>query len=112
MNLPWWMGKKPRRDVPYEFQTIARALGWLMLDKIIWVKGDENNIHTSGGWGGGGCGWGTYLAVRPKHPVRVRANPDTRQGQPWPWRHLRRRAWPAVRGDMTKEEWMEWTMDV
>lgn len=45
VNLPWWMGKKPRRDVPYEFQTAARGLGWLMLDKIIWVKGDENNIH-------------------------------------------------------------------
>ena len=24
VNLPWWMGKKPRRDVPYEFQTAAR----------------------------------------------------------------------------------------
>jgi len=113
VNLPWWMGKKPRRDVPYEFQTAARELGWLMLDKIIWVKGDENNIHTSGGWGGGGCGWGTYLSpsgpsIRcASEPILILAKGSRGRGViSGEGRGL------CVRGDMTKEEWMEWTMDV
>ena len=113
VNLPWWMGKKPRRDVPYEFQTAARELGWLMLDKIIWVKGDENNIHTSGGWGGGGCGWGTYLSpsgpsIRcASEPILIFAKGSRGRGViSGEGRGL------CVRGDMTKEEWMEWTMDV
>ena len=113
VNLPWWMGKKPRRDVPYEFQTVAREVGWLMLDKIIWVKGDENNIHTSGGWGGGGCGWGTYLSpsgpsIRcASEPILIFAKGSRGRGViSGEGRGL------CVRGDMTKEEWMEWTMDV
>ena len=112
-NLPWWMGKKPRRDVPYEFQTIARALGWLMLDKIIWVKGDENNIHTSGGWGGGGCGWGTYLS--PSGPsIRCASEPILilAKGAAVAVASSPAKGGPVRAGDMTKEEWMEWTMDV
>ena len=32
------------------------------------------NIHTSGGWGGGGCGWGTYLS--PSGPsIRCASEP-------------------------------------
>lgn len=113
VNLPWWMCKKPRRDVPFEFQTIAREIGWLMLDKIIWVKGDEGNIHTSGGWGGGGCGWGTYLS--PSGPsIRCASEPILifakgsrgRKVLSGEGRGL------CVRGDMTKDEWMKWTMDV
>jgi len=104
VNLPWWMNKKPRRDVPFQFKTVAQAVGWTMLDKIIWIKGDSHNVHTSGGWGGGGCGWGTYLS--PSGPsIRCASEPilifskGGRGRRLPPWRRMRvahRMAW-AVR---------------
>lgn len=113
VNLPWWMGKKPRRDVPYELQKTALEVGWTKLDKILWVKGDEKNIHTSGGYGGNGSGWGTYLspsgpAIRcASEPILIFAKGGRgRRVLSGEGRGL------CVRGDMTKAEWMEWTMDV
>lgn len=55
IKLPWWMGKKPRRDVPYESKRSALDAGYLLLDKIIWVNGGEANVHVS---------------VWPVHPLR------------------------------------------
>ena len=113
VNLPWWMGKKPRQDVPFHFQCIARELGWLMLDKIIWVKGDEANLHTSGGWGGGGSGWGTYLS--PSGPsIRCASEPILvfAKGSRGRRAISGEGRGACVRGDMTKDEWMAWTMDV
>lgn len=113
VNLPWWMGKKPRRDVPFEFQRIACGMGWLKLDKIIWVKGDENNVHTSGGWGGGGCGWGTYLS--PSGPsIRCASESILIFAKGSRGRKIISGAGrgACVHGDITKDEWMEWTKDV
>jgi site-specific DNA-methyltransferase (adenine-specific) len=113
VNLPWWMGKKPRRDVPYEFQRTALEAGWLMLDKIIWVKGDAQNVHTSGGFGGGGCGWGTYMS--PSGPViRCASEPILIFAKGSRGRGVVSGAGrgACVAGDMTKAEWMEWTLDV
>lgn len=113
VNLPWWMGKKPRRDVPFEFKRLALETGFLMLDKIIWIKGNEDNVHTSGGWGGGGCGWGTYLS--PSGPsIRCASEPILIFSKGSRGRGVisGEGRGACVRGDMTKEEWMEWTLDV
>jgi site-specific DNA-methyltransferase (adenine-specific) len=110
--LPWWMGKKPRRDSAFEFQKIAQDEGWLKLDKIIWVKGNESNVHTSGGWGGGGSGWGTYMS--PSGPsVRCASEPilifcKEKRGRGVISGEGRG---ACVRGDMSKDEWMKWTLD-
>jgi len=113
VNLPWWMGKKPRRDVPFAFASVALEVGWIMLDKIIWVKGTEENIHTSGGWGGGGCGWGTYMS--PSGPsIRCASEPILIFSKGSRGRGVVSGAGrgACVRGDITKDEWMQWTMDV
>ena len=113
VNLPWWMNKKPRRDVPFQFKTVAQAVGWTMLDKIIWIKGDSNNVHTSGGWGGGGCGWGTYLS--PSGPsIRCASEPILIFSKGGRGRRVLSGEGRGlcVRGDMTKAEWMAWTLDV
>ena len=113
VNLPWWMGKKPRRDVPHQFKTIAKASGLLFIDKVLWIKGDERNVHTSGGFGGGGCGWGTYLspsgpAMRcASEPILIFAKGTRGRG-----RIDGTGRGSCVRGDITKEEWMAWTLDV
>lgn len=112
VNLPWWTGKKPRRDVTFPFKALALAAGWLFLDKIIWIKGNENNVHTSGGWGKGGCGWGTYMS--PSGPsIRCASEPilifaKESRGRK---RVSGEGRGACVRGDMTKEEWMTWTLD-
>ena len=113
VNLPWWMGKKPRRSVPFEFQKVAERVGWLFLDKITWAKGGSSNLHTSGGWGGGGCGWGTYLS--PSGPsIRCASEPilifsKERRGRGVVSGQGRG---ACIRGDMTPEEWHQWTLDV
>ena len=113
VNLPWWMGKKPRRDVPFEFKRLALDIGYLMLDKITWIKGDANNLHTSGGWGGNGCGWGTYLS--PSGPsIRCASEPILifSKGNRGRGVISGEGRGACVRGDMTKKEWMSWTLDV
>lgn len=113
VNLPWWMGKKPRRDVPYQFKTVARDCGLTFIDKITWIKGDSENVHTSGGFGGGGCGWGTYLSpsgpsIRcASEPILVFSNGGRGRGAV-----SGEGRGACVRGDMTADEWMQWTVDV
>lgn len=113
VNLPWWMGKKPRRDVPYQFKTVARDCGLTFIDKIMWIKGDSDNVHTSGGFGGGGCGWGTYMSpsgpsIRcASEPILIFSNGGRGRGAV-----SGEGKGMCVRGDMTVEEWMEWTIDV
>ena len=113
VNLPWWMSKKPRRDVVAEFKKVAEAAGWLFIDKIIWIKGTPENQHTSGGYGGGGCGWGTYMSpsgpsVRcASEPILVFAKDSRGRG-----RVSGKGRGDCIKGDMTKDEWMQWTIDV
>lgn len=113
VNLPWWMGKKPRRDVVSKFKQVAINSGWMFLDKITWIKGSENNQHTSGGYGGGGYGWGTYMspsgpAIRcASEPILVFAKGTRGRG-----RTTGEGRGKCVKGDMTKDEWMKWTIDV
>jgi site-specific DNA-methyltransferase (adenine-specific) len=107
------MMKKPRRDVPFEFKAVAIATGYQFLDKIIWVKGDETNVHTSGGWGGGGCGWGTYCS--PSGPsIRCASEPILIFSKGSRGRKVvsGEGHGQCVRGDIKKEEWLEWTKDV
>lgn len=106
VNLPWWMGKKPRTDVEYEFKKVALNEGFLFIDKIIWIKGGEENQPTSG------SGWGTYLspsgpAIRcVTEPILVFAKGSRGRGVTSDeGRGL------CVRGDVTKDEWMKWTKD-
>lgn len=113
VNLPWWMMKKPRRDVPFTFKSTAISIGYHFLDKIIWIKGDKNNIHTSGGWGGGGCGWGTYCS--PSGPsIRCASEPILIFSKGSRGRKVisGEGRGQCIRGDITKKEWMEWTKDV
>lgn len=113
VNLPWWMGKKPRRDVPYQFKTVAKECGLTFIDKVTWIKGDEKNLHTSGGFGGGGCGWGTYLS--PSGPsIRCASEPILVFSKGGRGRKVisGEGRGACVRGDMTKDEWMQWTLDV
>lgn len=113
VNLPWWMGKKPRRDAVSEFKRVATTSGWLFIDKIIWVKGNSTNLHTSGGYGGGGCGWGTYLS--PSGPsIRCASEPILIFAKNQRGRQIVSDVGHGVckRGDMTKEEWFTWTLDV
>jgi DNA modification methylase len=112
VNLPWWMGKKPRRDVPYAFKAAALDIGYLFLDKIIWVKGDERNVHVSGGFGGGGSGWGTYLS--PSGPaIRCASEPILifSKGSRGRKAISGEGRGACLRGDMTKEEFHAWTVD-
>lgn len=102
VNLPWWMGKKPRRDVPHEFKKLALSVGWLTLDKIIWSKGYINSN-----------GWGTYLS--PSGPsirctselILIFAKDSRGRGV---ISGAGRGA--CVRGDVTPQEWAQWTQDV
>ena len=113
VNLPWWMGKKPRKDVVYKFKTIAMHKGWLFLDKIIWIKGDSNNVHTSGGYGGNGSGWGTYMS--PSGPaIRCASEPILIFAKESRGRKVisGKGNGDCVKGDMTQDEWMAWTLDV
>ena len=113
VNLPWWMGSKPRRDVVSKFKQTAQDAGFSFLDKIIWIKGDSNNVHTSGGWGTGGCGWGTYMS--PSGPaIRCASEPILifSKGGRGRRRISGKGNGDCVKGDMTKEEWMSWTLDV
>lgn len=112
VNLPWWMGKKPRRDVPFAFKTAALETGYLFLDKIIWVKGGEQNVHVSGGFGGGGSGWGTYLS--PSGPaIRCASEPILvfSKGSRGRKAISGEGRGACVRGDMTKDEFHSWTVD-
>jgi site-specific DNA-methyltransferase (adenine-specific) len=113
VNLPWWMGKKPRREVPFFFQTLATECGWLFLDKILWVKGNGENYHISGGYGGGGSGWGTWCS--PSGPViRCVTEPillfakETRGRRRISGHGLG----ACVKGDMSEAEFLAWTVDV
>jgi len=113
VNLPWWMGSKPRRDVPFEFKRLAIDAGWTFLDKITWVKGNEENVHTSGGFSGGGCGWGTYLS--PSGPsIRCASEPILifSKGGRGRGRVSGEGNGKCVAGDISKSEWMAWTLDV
>ncbi len=113
VNLPWWMLKKPRRDVPFAFKQAAYEIGFLFLDKVIWIKGDATNIHTSGGFSGGGSGWGTYMS--PSGPsIRCASEPILifAKGKRGRGVISGEGFGKCVKGDMTKEEWMEWTKDV
>ena len=113
VNLPWWMGKKPRLEVPFMFHRIATERSFLFLDKIIWAKGDEGNLHVSGGYGGGGSGWGTWCspsgpAVRcASEPILIFAKKS---------RGRKRISGlgngNCLKGDMSKEEFLAWTIDV
>lgn len=112
VNLPWWMSKKPRRDVPYAFKTAALEAGYLFLDKIIWIKGSEENVHVSGGFGGGGSGWGTYMS--PSGPaIRCASEPILifSKGSRGRKAISGEGRGACVRGDMTKEEFHAWTVD-
>jgi DNA modification methylase len=112
VNLTWWMMKKPRRDVPYQFKQVALGLGFCFLDKVIWIKGDGSNTHTSGGWGGRGSGWGTYLS--PSGPsIRCASEPILVFAKSSRGRRIisGEGRGKCVRGDMTKDEWMAWTKD-
>ena len=113
VNLPWWMMKKPRRDVPGKFKQVAEMIGFKYLDKIIWIKGDEKNQNVSGGWGGGGSGWGTYMspsgpAIRcASEPILVFAKEKRGRG-----RISGKGNGDCIKGDITKEEFLSWTIDV
>lgn len=112
VNLPWWMGKKPRRDVPFAFKQAALDAGYLFLDKIIWIKGGEGNVHVSGGFGGGGSGWGTYLS--PSGPaIRCASEPILifSKGSRGRKAISGEGRGACVRGDMTREEFHAWTVD-
>lgn len=113
VNIPWWMEKKPRKLVPFYFQEIAVEIGFHMLDKIIWVKGNSYNIHTSGGFGGGGCGWGTYMS--PSGPsIRCASEPIMIFSKGSRGRGITsgEGRGACVKNDITKDEFMEWTLDV
>lgn len=112
VNLPWWMGSKPRRDVPHAFKCLALSLGYLFLDKILWIKGGEANVHTSGGYGGGGCGWGTYLS--PSGPsIRCASEPILvfSRGSRGRGEVSGEGRGACRRGDLTPAEWLAWTVD-
>lgn len=113
VNLPWWMGKKPRLEVPFTFQRLALEAGFLFLDKIIWAKGTADNLHVSGGYGGGGCGWGTWLS--PSGPsVRCASEPilvfaKESRGR----KRINGEGHGACEpGDMSKDEFLSWTTDI
>ena len=113
VNLPWWMGKKPRLEVPFSFHRIATECGFLFLDKIVWAKGSTNNLHVSGGWGGGGSGWGTWLS--PSGPsIRCASEPILvfAKGSRGRTRISGEGRGRCVRGDINKEEFLSWTVDV
>lgn len=108
VNLPWWMGKKPRVDVPYYFKKITLSEGFLFLDKIIWVKGTTQNITPTGA-----SGWGTYLspsgpAIRcVSEPILIFSKGSRGRGV------VSGEGRGACKhGDCTKEEWLDWTKDI
>lgn len=106
VNLPWWMEKKPRRDVPYTFKNAALGVGFLFLDKILWIKGDEKNVNTSG------AGWGTYLS--PSGPsIRCASEPILIFSKDRRGRGVisGKGRGACIPGDMTPQEWQEWTID-
>lgn len=114
VNLPWWMGKKPRLEVPFTFHRLALEAGFRLLDKVIWVKGTNKSLHVSGGWGGGGSGWGTWLS--PSGPaIRCASEPilifskGQRRGRGVVSGNGRG---DCLKGDASKEEFLEWTVDV
>lgn len=112
VNLPWWTGKKPRVDVPGKFKELAMLVGFLFLDKIIWVKGDEKNTHTSGGFGGGGSGWGTYMS--PSGPaIRCATEPILVFAKESRGRKVisGKGNGDCIKGDITKEDFLNWTID-
>jgi len=56
-NVPWWIGKKPRRSYPDQLMALMRSLGFLFTDKITWVKGAVGApLHTSN------QAWGTFCS--------------------------------------------------
>ena len=112
VNIPWWIGKKPRKDYPFKFKEIAKKLDYLFLDKITWIKGNGINQHVSGGWGGGGCGWGTYMS--PSGPaIRCASEPilifskDSRGRK----RISGKGKGDCLKGDISKDEFLKWTID-
>lgn len=112
VNIPWWIGSKPRRDAEYEFKKVVLGSGFLFLDKIIWIKGDAANVHTSGGFGGGGSGWGTYLS--PSGPaIRCASEPILIFAKGSRGRRVvsGEGRGACVRGDITRDEFHEWTID-
>lgn len=112
VNIPWWIFKKPRLDAVDLYKRAALHAGFMFLDKIIWIKGDENNVHVSGGYGGGGCGWGTYMS--PSGPsIRCASEPILIFCKESRGRKVLsgKGRGDCVKGDMTKEEFMKFTTD-
>lgn len=106
VNLAWWMGKKPRIDVPYEFKRIALDVGFLFLDKILWIKGSPSGVHVTGN------GWGTYLS--PSGPaIRCASEPILIFAKGRRGRGVISGAGrgACIRGDITKKEFHNWTID-
>lgn len=107
VNIPWWIGKKPRVFTMESFIDCARRAGLTLIDKIIWIKGSERGLR-----GDLGTGWGTWLSpsgpsVRcASEPILVFAKGD--RGRRKVSGEGRGRCLP---GDMTKDEFLAYTTD-
>lgn len=108
VNIPWWIGKKPRRFAMVEFYQNALTSGLIFIDKIIWIKGNENGVR-----GDLGTGWGTWLS--PSGPsIRCASEPILVFAK----KHRGRRVvtgegrGKCLVGDMSKNEFLENTTDV
>jgi site-specific DNA-methyltransferase (adenine-specific) len=104
--IPWWMGKKPRRDFPFELKKIALDCGFLFLDKILWIKGTEDNLYVNG------TGWGTYMSpsgpsIRCASEIILVFSKDSRGRKVISGKGKG----DCVKGDITKEEFFAWTID-
>jgi len=108
INIPWWIGKKPRIFTIPSYCQAAQSAGLLVIDKVIWVKGNEDSPG-----GNLGTGWGTWLspsgpAIRcASEPILVFAKGSRGRGR---ISDLGRGA--CVPGDMTKDEFLAFTTDV
>ena len=108
VNIPWWIGRKPRIFTLPHYCRAAVSAGLLIADKIIWVKGNENGLR-----GDLGTGWGTWMSpsgpsIRcASEPILVFVNGSRGRG-----RISGDGRGACVHGDMTKEEFLAYTTDV
>ncbi len=113
VNLPWWMGSKPRLEVPFTFVSLAEKAGLTFFDKILWLKANPGGqVHVTGGYSYG-CGWGTYLSPSGpsircgSEPILLFCKGSRSRGLIDGRGHGR-----CTPGDITPEQWAAWTIDV
>jgi site-specific DNA-methyltransferase (adenine-specific) len=98
LNITWWMSSRPKIDVPRKIKEIAEEIGFLFIDKIIWIKGNDVNANTSG------TGWGSYMS--PSSPsIRCATEPILVFAKEKRGRGL------SDKGDISKENFYKWTID-